>query len=201
MDKLGYGGQAKPECRNPNYETRKNLQAPMFMRIIKITLLLSLPVLLLLGSGCGTYYLGTTLPSDLRTVYVYTFKNSATEPGIESDITNAVIRGFRIDGNLQPTSESEADTILEGEITAWERKVMGYQDKQETAADEYRLYITVAITFKNVRTSEKLIAQEKVQGYTDFLIEGTLPESEEAARPDAYKDLARRVVDKVVSIW
>ena len=69
--------------------------------------LLFLGVLLL--AGCGPYHLGTTLPDNMRTVFVPTFVNRTNEPGIEIDVTNAVITRFRVDGNLAPVSEKEAD--------------------------------------------------------------------------------------------
>ena len=157
---------------------------------------------LLLFSSCGSYHLGTTLPSDMRTVFVPTFKNITSEPGIETGITNAVINRFQVDGNLKTASREEADTILEGEITGWNRRVMGYggQDKEEV--EEYRLYITARIKFIDQRTGAVLLPSRIVKGKTDYYIDTEpLPVAEEAARPDAYRDLAKAVVDAVVSFW
>jgi len=153
-----------------------------------------------ISAGCA-YRLGTTLPSHLRTVYVHTFENTTKEAGIEVDITNTVITYFRKDGNLQPVGEDEADSILEAKITGWDRQVLGYAGEDNDVVDEYRLYITAKITFRDEKNSETLIDNRTVKGYTDFLVEGSLPDSEEAARPDAYDDLARQIVDETVSVW
>jgi len=160
---------------------------------------------ILLGSvalpGCSSYRLGTTLPANMKTVFIPTFKNSTYQTGIEMDITNEVIQRFRIDSNLQPVSREEADTMLIGEITGWDRQVLSYVGNTEETVEEYRLYVNARITFKDVRNGKVLISQQAVRGKTDFFIEGTLADSEEIARPDAYEDLATQIVDAVVSFW
>lgn len=163
--------------------------------------LLFILIITFFSAGCGAYRLGTTLPSHLRTVFVPTFENTTKKTGIEVDITNAVINYFRRDGNLKPVTEEEADSVLEGTITGWTRRVLGYRGSEGDVVDEYRLYVTAKIIFRDKRNSKTLIEGQQVRGYTDFLVEGSLPESEEAAQPDAFKDLARRIVDDVVSVW
>ncbi|MDP8215331.1 MAG: LptE family protein [Candidatus Euphemobacter frigidus] len=152
-------------------------------------------------AGCGSYRLGTTLPPHLRTVYVPTFENKTYQTGLDVDLTDAVITRFRQDGNLRPVAEAEADTVLLGEITGWERRVLGYTGEDENVVEEYRLYIIVMITLKDRTSGEILISGQKIRGHTDFFVENSLPEEEEAARPKAYQDTARRIVDHVVSIW
>lgn len=162
-------------------------------------LFLCLPVVVLVA--CGAYRLGTTLPGNLKTVYVPTFENNTNEPGIEIGVTDAVLTRFRQDGNLKPVSRQEADTLVTGKIIRWDRSVMDYTGDDDDVVDEYRLYVTVQIKFQDLRTGKLLISGEKIKGHTDFLVGTNLTASEEAARPDAFKDLARRVVDAVVSIW
>lgn len=157
--------------------------------------------LLFLAAGCGSYRLGTTLPDHLQTVYVPTFENKTYQPGIEVDITNAVITRYRQDGNLRPVSEDQADTVLRGEITGWERRVMGYTGADDNEVEEYRLYVVAVITFIDRSTGEALITRQRIRGYTDYFVGGDMVEDEDAARPEAYQDLARRIVDQTVSIW
>jgi len=157
--------------------------------------------MIFLTFGCGAYRLGTTLPDNLQTVYVPTFENKTYQPGIDIDITNAIITRFRQDGNLRPVAKEEADTVLLGEITGWNRRVMGYTGQDDNEVEEYRLYVTVIVTFKDRATGKLLSDRQMIRGYTDYDVEGDMTEAEEAAEPDAYKDLARNVVDHVVSIW
>jgi len=157
--------------------------------------------MIFLTFGCGAYQLGTTLPDNLKTIYVPTFENKTYQPGIDVDITNAIITRFRQDGNLRPVAREEADTILLGEITGWNRRVMGYTGQDDNDVEEYRLYVTVIVTFKDLATGKLLSSRQSIRGYTDYYVEGDMTEAEESAEPDAYKDLARNVVDHVVSIW
>lgn len=158
-------------------------------------------VLVFLTAACGAYRLGTTLPPHLRTVYVPPFENETYEPGISADVTNAVITRFRQDGNLRPVNESEADTVVTGKITGWNRRVLGYTGQDRDNVEEYRLYVTAVIVFRELTTGEELISGQSIRGYTDFYLEGDLASAEEAARPAAFRDLARNIVDAVVSIW
>ncbi len=169
--------------------------------VISIRIGITFLGLLFLAAGCGSYRLGTTLPDYLQTVYVPTFENKTYQPGIEVDITNAVITRYRQDGNLRPVSEDQADTVLQGEITGWERRVIGYTGEDDNEVEEYRLYVVAVITFIDRSTGEALIARQRIRGHTDFFLEGDMVEDEDAARPKAYKDLARRIVDQTVSIW
>ena len=152
-------------------------------------------------TGCGAYRLGTTLPANMKTVYVPTFENTTNETGIEMEVTDAVITRFRQDGNLKPVSREEADTLVRGKIVGWDRSVLDYTGEDDDEVDEYRLYVTAEITFEDLRTGENILAGERIRGHIDFFIETNLPADEEDARPDAFKDLARRIVDAVVSIW
>lgn len=165
----------------------------------KFGFLIFLPALI--PAACAGYRLGTTLPGDLRTVYVRTFENRTEKIEIALDITDAVITRFRQDGNLAPAGDAEADTALEGEIVGWSRMVLGTTGRDDDEVDEYRLVISARISLFNRKTSAYLVKGQVVQGTTDFFVGGSLPESEDAAAPDAYRDLARAVVDAAISVW
>jgi len=84
-------------------------------KIIPSVLTMVLAVLPL--TGCG-YTNQTVLPRNIRTVYVDTVKNKvpvhevyAYVPGLEMDITNAIIRRLQVDGNLEVVERDEADAV------------------------------------------------------------------------------------------
>jgi len=161
-------------------------------------------VVFLLGvflSGCARYRVGSTLPAHLKTVHVVTFGNSSPEPGIETDVTNEVTARFRIDGNLRPVSLEKADAVLEGEIVGWRRAVVLYAGEDKDEVEEYRLYVTAVITLFDRRREQALVSARRVTGETTFVVAGALYDSELAARPAAFRELARRVVDEVTAYW
>lgn len=158
-------------------------------------------LLVLLAAACAPYRLGTTLPAHLRSVHVPTFTNSTPEPGIEVEVTNEVVSRFRIDGNLAPVSREAADSLLEGEITGWDREVLIYAGDDRDEVEEYRLVVTAAITFHDFNRDRELITRRLVRGQANFVIDANMAEAERAARPEAFRDLARRIVDEVTSYW
>ena len=79
-------------------------------------------------SGCG-YTQEVQLPGGIKTVAVHTFKNEippkeqfAYRPGLEIELTNAIIDRIIFDGNLKVVDESKADAILEGSIISFEQE-------------------------------------------------------------------------------
>lgn len=151
--------------------------------------------------GCARYRLGTTLPAHLRTVHVSTFSNSTPEVGIEAEVTNEVITRFRVDGNLAPVSPEAADSLLRGEIVEWRREVLIYTGPEKDEVEEYRLYVIAEVTFRDLRRDREIFTRRLIRGETDFVVNDDMREAELSARPAAFRDLARRVVDEVTAYW
>jgi len=159
------------------------------------TLIILLAILAVSGINCG-YRVGSLLPSDLKTVAIPMFINKTPEPELESLVTNGVIQETIADGTLELSSEENADTLLEGEIIDYRREPIRFSNDQVTR--QYRLIIAVSLVFTNLKTKEILWRNSRVEGFTDFYVGSSLPESERIAQPKAIKDLAHQVVEKVV---
>jgi hypothetical protein len=150
---------------------------------------------LLTVTGCG-YRVGSLLPKDIKTIYVPMFINNTPEPELESIVTNGIIQEFILDGTLKTSEESDADTILIGEIIDYRREPLRYSSDEVTT--EYRLLIAVKLTFKDLRRNELILENPRVEGYSTFFVGSSLPESERQNLPLVVKDLAHHVVEKVV---
>jgi len=169
---------------------------------------LCLPLLLL--AGCG-YRLGTVLPSDIRTIAIPTFVNKTMEPGIEMSITNEIISRFQIDGTLRVKELDEADSRLDGEIIEYRREPVRYAGRDFTEVSEYRLYVRVKMMLVDLDTGEPMWeAPRYVTGDTTYIRSGDIQTDEENALASPFEaeqfltleeDLARKVVDSVVSGW
>ncbi|MEI7751012.1 MAG: LPS assembly lipoprotein LptE, partial [Candidatus Omnitrophota bacterium] len=79
-------------------------------------------------SGCG-YTRKTVLPRNMKTIYVETVKNKldaekiyAYQPGLEMDITNAVIQRLQQDGTLKVVTQEKADAILKTDLVSLEQE-------------------------------------------------------------------------------
>lgn len=169
-------------------------------------------VALLSFSGCG-YTTRSLLPSNFKSIYVENFTNSIKitaeqsnlrmyrgyRPGMETDLTKAVIDKFLLDGNLKVAKESGADLVLSGALIDFKREALRYDANDNI--EEYRMKLIVNIALEDVKGG-KLVWQEKgFTGETTYRTTGSLAKSESAAVTDAIADLARRIVERTVEAW
>ena len=161
-------------------------------------------LLFCLGS-CG-YTQKIVLPGGIKTIAVPTFKNAIPaeeiytyRPGLEMDVTNAVIKRFNFDGNLRVVSKEKADAILEGSIIAYEQEPLRY-----TTADrplEQRLHLVVDIRLVNQKTGEEIFHESNFSGSTLYELNDEQGARRITAAEDAVTSLAKNIVDRVVEDW
>lgn len=180
------------------------------MRSLRIGL-----VVLLAGffiAGCG-YTSGSLLPPDLKSIYVDNFKNKivvdmeATDtrmyrgykPGMEVEVTKAIIDRFLLDGNLKVEKEARADLILSGALIDYRKEALRYDANDNV--EEYRVRIAVSLQLKNVKTGKISWTEHSFAGESTYRTTGSLTKSEKQAIGDAISDLARRVVERTVEEW
>lgn len=162
-------------------------------------------------TGCG-YTSKIVIPEGVKTVHVMPMKNmidlskEATQeqrfrvyrPGIEVDMTNAVINRFMFDGHLKVSSKEKADAIFESQLMDYRRDALRYSDQDEI--QEYRLSVIIQYTLTKVKDG-KLIMQQTVGGDTSYFLSGAHAITEDEAMAKAIEDTARRVVESVVELW
>ena len=168
--------------------------------IYKCTAMLLALVLLTLP-GCVGYRLGSTLPPDVKAIYVRLFINKCNEPLLEIDTTNATIAEFQKDGTLRIVPKDEADVLLETTLNAMTLTPLRYDQTTDKAKpNEYRLTLQVSFVLKRAKTQE-IMNEASVIGESTFVFIGNLNSSKRAAIPAASQDLAKRIVEKVVETW
>ena len=171
--------------------------------------------LLLAGTflpGCG-YTQKSLLSEKIKNIYVSPIKNAIDlsgevndkkpfrvyRPGIEVDLTNAVINRFIFDGNLKVSSPEKADATVEAKLVDYRRDVLRYSSGDDI--QEYRLSITLDVAVYEARTHKVLWHETGLTGDTSFFLSGSRAISEDAAAQKAVDDVARRVVDKTIEVW
>jgi hypothetical protein len=162
--------------------------------------------------GCG-YSRGNLLPSNLKTIYIDNFKNAVdidkeiTEgarytlyrPGLENDITEAVVERFVFDGNLKIASEKGADLILRGSLVDYRQEALRYDTNDDV--EEYLIKITVDMELGDAANDKLLWKETGFTGEATYKTEGRLAASEDTAREEAIEDLARRIVERTIEEW
>jgi len=164
------------------------------------TMLLGMALVLLALPGCVGYQLGSTLPPDVKAIYVQLFINKCNEPLLEIDTTNATIAEFQKDGTLRIVSKGEADVLLETTLNAMTLTPLRYEQVDKAKPNEYRLTLHVSFVLKRAKTRE-IMNEASVIGESTFVFLGNLNSSKRAAIPAASEDLAKRIVEKVVETW
>ena len=164
-------------------------------------ILLGMTLVLLALPGCVGYRLGSTLPPDVKTIYVHLFINKCNEPLLEIDTTNATVAEFQTDGTLRIVSKGEADVLLETTLNSMTLTPLRYNETTDkTKPNEYRLTLQVSFVLKRAKTRE-IMNEASVVGESTFVFLGNLNSSKRAAIPAASQDLAKRIVEKVVETW
>lgn len=163
-------------------------------------------------SGCG-YTTQSLLPSDFKNIRVENFKNDIKitaeqsdqrmyigyRPGMEIELTKAVINAFLVDGNLKITRESNADIILKAALIDFKRDALRYDANDNV--EEYRIKLVVDMELENVKTGALVWKENGFAGETTYRTSGSLAKSEASAIKDAIADLARRIVERTVEAW
>ena len=175
-------------------------------------LFLLLPASCFLLSGCG-YTTRPGLASYLRTVYVKPFTNKIDltqltndyqhfpvyRPGMESDVTNAVIKRFQFTGLMRIASPDKADSRIEGELVEFRRDALRYDASQNV--EEWRLNVVVNVHFYDLHANQIMWEESRLTGDATYFATGPNAESEASALDRAVQDTARRVVERTVENW
>jgi hypothetical protein len=157
--------------------------------------------LAILAGGCLGYRLGTTLPPDIKSIYVPVFVNKASYPQLETETTSAAIQALQLDGTLKVTTRDKADTLLDVTLTGYSLTAISYDPTRPTSANEYRMTLKATLTLTR-RTTKKVIAGPvEVSGETTFILSGDMAAAQRTALPSAAKDLATRIVEQVTEYW
>lgn len=164
--------------------------------------------------SCG-YTTRSLLPEYIKGIYVKNFKNEIDltqeissknvyrlyRPGLEIELTNAIIDRFVFDGNLKVEKDEQlADAVLQGEIVDYVKEPLRYDDSNQEVI-EFRVRVAVSVTLFDVRQRKRLWSNTYFAGESTYRTTGSLSKSEDTARKEAVEDLARRIVEKTIEYW
>ena len=173
---------------------------------------LAVLLLVFLLAGCG-YTTRSLLPPDIKTIYIDNFKNDIKvtaeqsnlrmyrgyRPGMEVDITRAVVNKFLLDGSLKVVNESNADLVLKSSLIDFKRDALRYDANNNI--EEYRIKLIVNMELSNTKTGNAMWTEKGFAGETTYRTTGSLAISEDAAVNNAIDDLSRRIVERTVEAW
>jgi hypothetical protein len=169
----------------------------MNRQILKIAFTLTT---LLMLTSCTSYKLGSSLPNDIKTVYVPICINKTKEINIENYVTQAILTRIQEDGSLKISDEQLADTILKVTIVEYELAPVRYLEGNEKTVSEYRLTLTAQFTFTR-SSNGKVIMTSSAIGEHKFTPTGDMVQAKNQALPDAAANLSHYILEQVVDFW
>ena len=171
------------------------------MAFNKIRLSLFLAVVLLF-SGCITYsFTGTSIPSDVRSIYIPFFPDrSQSGLGDLSDQLNrALINRFVNQSRLSLSNEeTNADAFVEGAIQSYSNRPFSVGGDEQANLNEVQ--ISVRASFKYAKDDDELWNKSFSGSATYDVIENPVDGELEAAQ-QALQQIANNMFNDAVSSW
>ncbi len=153
--------------------------------------------------SCGYTTSPALLPSHLKTIAIPVFENSTTEFTLEQELTDAVVRRFVSDNKLKVVDERSADAVVRGKIIGYRNSVFGISSSQ-AVAQEYRVAITVEVTFKDQVKNREVWKEpylEKTANYYVQDVPGQTARTEQDGRREAITKIADEIFSRSVESW
>jgi hypothetical protein len=155
--------------------------------------------------GCASdasegYVFGGGFSSDVETVAVPIFRNETFERGIETAVTDAVLRELDARTPWRTVGRDVADTELRGTVTGYGLRQLA-SDEDTGLGSQMAVVVTVSFEWTDRRTGEVLVSRRNFAG-TDFFVPALeAREPVEAGRAGAVSRVARGIVAELRSSW
>lgn len=153
------------------------------------------------NGGCGYTASPALLPQHLKTVAIPVFENGTPEAQLEREITDAVIDRFVKDNHLRIVDEKSANAVVRGRVTQYKNAVFGFSSTAQ--ANEYRVTVGVAVTFKDLVKNRELWNDEIVKTANYYVqdVPGQGAKTELDGRKEAVTKIADEVLSRSVEGW
>jgi len=152
------------------------------------------------AGGCR-YNTTGSLPPELKTIAVARLRNESPTPGLEGEVTAAVITALQSQGRLELVGLGDKpDLILTGTIDAYRRSSL----RSDVYGDSVEFALEVKATV-NVRKADgsDLLKKARVSNLdnepTSGQVRMTAGRTEAMGRAEAVEDLGRNIVRRIVN--
>ena len=154
-------------------------------------MLLLLPGFLLLwGTGCGFYTFNPGGKSDIKSIAIERFDNKTSEYELADRMTDIVIDAFISDGSMKVVSSENADAVLVGILTQYDRKPFKYDENDQV--ESYSVTMTFDITLRKPRETSDIWHEIMAQ-------EGIYDIESETGEVDAQQTIIDRLIEAIIN--
>ena len=166
------------------------------MKPIRAHFSFSIIFFLLVGMGCGYRFAGEGIgPSpEIRSIAIPTFTNGTYEAGIETTVTNAILRELIKDRRVKVVGVDEADATMEGTVTSFSTSSVAYDPTGLVL--EYRTWVSLDVIVKRKKTGEVLWSKRGLTESEVYRVSSEVLFTEvekDRAIQEIAEELARRI--------
>ncbi len=146
----------------------------------------------------GGYHWNSLYREDIQTVAVPIFTTKDFRRGIEFRLTEAVIKQLELHAPYKVVPKERADTILEGQVTSVKVGTLS-KDFFTNQPREQQLVISIALTWKDLRTGKILLQRRNLQ--QEGVFHPPLGEGEFVGAQQAIERFALVIVQEMQADW
>jgi hypothetical protein len=151
-------------------------------------------------AGCTYSFSGSNLPGYIKTIAIPNFVNDTLEPGLDQEITTAVLDRFIKDGRLKLAPEGKASCRLTGRVVKYENRVYNYTANQ--SPKDYVVVLTAAVVLRDMVKNRDLWKDDALTRTTVYAPDATSgPATEKDARAEALRGLAGDLIARTMEPW
>jgi hypothetical protein len=155
--------------------------------------------------GCSSdptqgYSFSPTYPKNIKTVAIPVFDNYTFNPGLETQLTEAVIKEVQRSSGIKVTTAEVADSRLKGVITKVQLRRLNIEHVTALVQEE-AVQITVNFEWKDNHTGKTLVARNNFATADTFVASRPVSERLETGQEAAIQRLARDIVAELRSGW
>ena len=150
-------------------------------------------------AGCANYRWTSPVPADMRTVSVPTFRNETDLVELGAVTTRQVLRELQREGTFKIASADDAAVEVQGVLKTASAGLIYYKREMSMRAYEQRLVISAEVSFVDRRSGKVIVDNRKYVAETTYFSDADMATSRRDASGRAAEDLARQIVDDVVS--
>lgn len=147
-----------------------------------------------LTAGCAGYHVGPVngVVARQNSVEIVPFNNQTLQPRLGDAVTQALRERFQTDGTYRLATHNDGDLIVTGVLSLYKRQGLSYLSRDVATTENYRVALTARVTVRE-RSTNKLLLDKNVEGYTLVHVGLSLADAERQAAPLLAQDLARNI--------
>ncbi len=150
-------------------------------------------------AGCGTYRWTSSVPGEMRSVFVPTFRNETEVVELGSLATRQVLREFQREGTFKLASDDDAAVEVQGVLKSAPALMLNYKRGQAMRAYEHRFTLVAEVSLVDKRNGRVLVDNRQYRAETTFFSDTDTVTARRDASARLADDLARQIVDDVVA--